>query len=175
MDKGAAPNVGNGGDTDRYTWAQTLEEVTLTVPLPEGIRKGKDVEVDITKGRLKLGVRGQAPLLDVEYPEGKRAKTDESYWVMENIEDSDQRAIVVYLQKENQMEWWRSIGKGEPEINTQKVNPENSKLSDLDGETRSTVEKMMFDQRQKAMGLPTSDEMRKQEMLQKFMAQHPEM
>ena len=155
-DKGMKPNSGNGGDLDKYRWIQTLEEVTVFVKLPDNITS-KQLDIQMKASSLKIGVKGQTPIVDGSLH--KKIKTGDSLWTLET--DGPKRTLQLTLVKVDGMNWWNCIIEGDPKIDTQKVEPENSKLSDLDSETRSTVEKMMFDQQQKQKGLPTSEEIQK--------------
>uniref|UniRef100_A0A2N9FZG5 CS domain-containing protein n=1 Tax=Fagus sylvatica TaxID=28930 RepID=A0A2N9FZG5_FAGSY len=166
-DNKLVPNEGNGLDMENYSWGQSLQEITINVPVPQGT-KSRLVLCDIKNKYLKVGLKGQVPIIDGEL--FKAVKVDDCIWSLE-----DEKAISILMSKREQCECWKSLLKGDPEINTQKVEPETSKLSDLDSETRSVVEKMMFDQRQKQLGRPTSDDMQKQQMMKQFMAQNPNM
>ena len=161
------PSSGAGYDYGHYNFSQTLAAVDVYVPLREGI-KSKDVDVKITPSSIKIGLKGTAPVLEGKLHD--KVKVDDSTWTL-----IDNRVVHVYLEKLDGMKWWSCVVAGEKEVDTQKIVPENSKLSDLDGDVRQTVEKMMFDQRAKAMGMPSSDERKQLDLLEKFKQQHPDM
>lgn len=47
------PNKGNGSQTDTYYWTQTLNEITVKVPLESGIMKSH-LNVDINGDKIKI-------------------------------------------------------------------------------------------------------------------------
>lgn len=51
----------------------------------------------------------------------------------------DEGVLSIQLDKANKNEWWPSVLTHDPQIDTSKIEPESSSLSDLDGETRCVV------------------------------------
>ncbi|KIW84203.1 hypothetical protein Z517_03452 [Fonsecaea pedrosoi CBS 271.37] len=154
-----------------YKWTQTLEEAEVSVPI-QGNLKARDLVVELKKTHIKVAVKGQEPIIDGDFPHP--IQTDDSTWVLSTKPDGS-KEILITLAKARGSYWWAHIVTSAPKIDTAKIVPENSKLSELDGETRGMVEKMMYDQNQKAMGKPTSDDQKKDDILKKFMKEHPEM
>lgn len=60
--------------------------------------------------------------------------------------------ISIVLDKIDRSGWWAHVLTKDPKIDTKKIVPEESSLSDLGGEERAVVEKMIWEQRMKAMG-----------------------
>ncbi|KAJ1025438.1 hypothetical protein NDA13_004249 [Ustilago tritici] len=148
-----------------YTWKQQLDAVEISVSVPQGT-KGRDLVVELKKRNIKVALKGKDAILEGEL--AKHIKEEDSTWTIE-----DGNLIEIHLEKMNKNEWWPNVVTHHPKIDTTKIVPENSKLSDLDPETRAMVEKMMFDNRQKAMNKPTSDQLQQQEMLAKLAAANP--
>lgn len=121
--------------------------------------RSKDVVVDLGKKHCKIGLKGQSLIIDGDLC--GEIKHADLLWVLEK------NSVIVTFEKINQMNWWDRLVMTDAPLSTRKINPEPSKLSDLDGETRGMVEKMMYDQRQKEMGLPSSDDQKKQDVLKK--------
>lgn len=139
-----------------YKWTQTIKDLDVAVPVAGNLR-GKDIEVIMTKTKLKVAIKGQEPFIDVRLPvpgwyhvltnsQGDLThaiKVDESAWTLESVGGGG-KEVSIHLDKSNKMEWWDAVvTNAEYKIDTSKVVPENSKLGDLDGETRGMVEKMM--------------------------------
>lgn len=60
-----------------------------------------------------MALKGGATIINGELH--KRVVVDDSFWTVEDGE------LVINLQKDNKMEWWKCVVVGDPEINTQKV------------------------------------------------------
>jgi hypothetical protein len=133
-----AQPVDNGGKTDHYVWQQTAYDITLLFPLNKN--KTRDVDLKFTPEKFVLKIKGE---LIYEGTFCFAVKCESSTWYIEND------TVVIELDKFKKHEWWKSAFKGDDEIDTAKVVPATETFSDLDSSTRSTIDKMMFEQEMK--------------------------
>jgi len=134
-----------------YTWTQKLVDVDIEVSVPKGTR-ARDVAVDIGRKKLSIGLKNKEPIMSGELC--REVKIEDSTWTLglylplapimihsdsfDGIPE-DQERICVHLEKIERQKWWESVLTHHPKIDTTKIEPENSKLGDLDGETRWVV------------------------------------
>ncbi|EFX00803.1 nuclear movement protein [Grosmannia clavigera kw1407] len=155
-----------------YKWTQTIADLDVAVSSIPGNLKARDLVVEIKRDAITVGIKGQPPVVTGAL--FRPILTADSTWTLSGNADGT-KTIEVHLDKTNKAEWWPHVVTSAPQIDVTRIQPETSKLSDLDGATRGMVEKMMYDQRQKEQGKPTSDEQKKLDILKKFQEQHPEM
>lgn len=123
--------------------------------------KGQTPLIEASSLCLSLCVFLVDLILSVQGELCKEIKVDDSTWTIgkhRTIQNAmlidhdsfcvsdNQEEVSVHLEKSNQMTWWENVVTSAPKIDTKKIQPENSKLDELDGETRAMVEKMMVNQ-----------------------------
>lgn len=50
-----------------YKWTQTIAELDVVIPSIPGNLKGRDLVVELKKQKIKAGIKGQAPIIDVRH------------------------------------------------------------------------------------------------------------
>lgn len=146
--------IANGGVAERYYWRQTLADLTVYFPVPTATR-GRDVTVDVRVSSLRVLVQGEV-LLDGSLHETVRPS--DVLWSVEDDDGVAESGRVVSLTLEKRAEcWWPCVLVGDPHIDTTKVDSTRY-VDEYDEETQGAIRKIMYDQRRKAQGLPTSED-----------------
>ncbi|KAK8537831.1 hypothetical protein V6N12_043977 [Hibiscus sabdariffa] len=134
-------------------------------PLPPIKNNGLDMEnYSLSQTLGDTTVQGQPLLIDGEL--FAAVKVSESCWTLE-----DHETVSILLPKCKQWEWWKSLVKGDPAIDTRRCLPGVRRLDGLGYEAERHMRKLLFDYGQKCKGLPTSEDC--PEVLQKFILFEP--
>ncbi|KAJ6232292.1 nuclear migration protein nudc [Anaeramoeba flamelloides] len=144
-----------------YEWKQQPDTATVVLKIPEKIR-GKNINYKLTVTHLTVGIKGEDPIIDGEL--WGKAEPEDSIWTLESVKGG--KELTINLVKRGNG-WWDSFIKGHKKMKQEDMVPDPISISDMDQESAREVNKMVFDMRQKQMGLPSSDELSKREKLQK--------
>ena len=156
--------VGNGGSTKHYKWTQTLDEITIALPLPVSTTnaedgdeskttrtRAKDLNVEIKRSSISIQLKNDTGNHILQGDFLDKIRTDESTWTIES------NVLLITLDK-MEKRWWNRVLVDEKEMIDIELVDKTHKISDYDEATQGMIRKILFDQRQERLGLPTSDE-----------------
>lgn len=115
------------GKTEQYEWTQTTEEVEAYIPLAKFSVDGKpltpnEFKVTLTRTNFTLKIRNEI-YMNKDFTQ--HVSVDDSYWTYDTNKKSDPHLwlnlVKVHTTERNQH--WKSLFKGDPEVNVQKLGP----------------------------------------------------
>jgi N-terminal conserved domain of Nudc./CS domain len=172
-EEGLQVPVGNGGQGPGYHWTQIMEECTVYVNLPPNLRSAKDLKVVMKPQHVSVTTSQtykpdssnsstladasdsttdeSSPIVLVQGDLTERIQPSESSWTLED----GLLLLVLYKQTKS---IWKNVFLGDPEIDTTLVDNRRH-INEYDESTQAQIRKIMFDQQQARLGLPSSDEL----------------
>ncbi|XP_050447287.1 nudC domain-containing protein 3 isoform X2 [Cataglyphis hispanica] len=150
----------NGAVRDNYIWTQTLNDLDVLVKIPEHVKISKDtIRVNISSDEVKIDVKPLNSSTDSKWDNifnGKlsfKIRKDESIWSIEAG-----KHINIHLEKATER-WWEALIVDEPKIDLSKIDC-SKHLDDMIPEEQMKVQKLMWNQQQKLLGKPTSEQIK---------------
>lgn len=145
--------VGNGGTclSKGFRWTQTIHESSIAISVPKNTR-GKDLKVSIKSNNVQVQMKESSEIL-LEGQLKEKIRPDESTWT---LEDS---VLLLTLDKYTKT-WWDLVFVDEEKkdtIDTSLIDTKRN-ISEYDNATQGMIRKILFDQHQERLGLPSSDE-----------------
>ena len=167
----ANPDSYNGAIRDNYSWSQEMHEVDVRVRLPDHVISARQCRVTIEKKHLEVSVRPPNSGNFEKIVDGEllhEVKYDVSMWSLCNVNPKagEYKHIYINLEKSDE-HWWDALLVGEPKISLNKIECVKS-MDDVDEESKGKLKEMVFNERQKKLGLPQSHQIKMEPTLRKM-------
>ncbi|XP_070164072.1 nudC domain-containing protein 3 isoform X2 [Polyergus mexicanus] len=150
----------NGAIRDNYIWTQTLNDLDVLINIPKHVKISKDtIRVNISSDEVKIDVKSLNSSTNFKWDNifnGKlsfKIRKDESIWSIEAG-----KHINIHLEKATER-WWEALIVDEPKIDLSKIDC-SKHFDDMIPEEQMKVQKLMWNQQQKLLGKPTSEQIK---------------
>ncbi|XP_066592759.1 nudC domain-containing protein 3 [Prorops nasuta] len=158
----------NGAVRDNYSWSQTITDIDVVIKVPEYVKTGKDLKVNLSSHEIKIYAR---TIANAEQNDNESSiifhgvlshtvRKDESVWSL-----IPGKSVTIHLEKVTER-WWDALIVGEDKIELNKINCTRN-LDEMDPAEQMKVQELMWNHQQKLMGKATSEQIRMEQVLKK--------